>query len=71
MTIEAMGWVATAISCGSYFFREPATLRRAQAAASCVWIVYGLTLGAVPLIAANVFVAFAALWSSRRQSVKS
>ena len=68
MSIESMGWAATAVSVGSYFCREPASLRRVQAAASCIWIVCGLVIGAIPLVVCNVIVAAAALYSSRRQN---
>ncbi|HET8546788.1 MAG TPA: hypothetical protein VFL57_02230 [Bryobacteraceae bacterium] len=64
MMLNAMGWAATALSVGSYFFREPTILRRVQAGASCVWIVYGLIIGSAPLVACNVIVAGAALFSS-------
>jgi hypothetical protein len=64
MSLDAMGWAATAVSVASYFFREPALLRRVQAGASCVWIVYGVIIGSAPLVACNVVVAGAALYSS-------
>jgi hypothetical protein len=64
MTIDAVGWVATAIFSSSYFVRQPAALRRIQAGAACLWIVYGVAIGAVPVIVANVIVAAAAISSS-------
>ena len=64
--LDLIGWIATAVFASSYFFRQPAALRRIQAVAACLWIAYGLLLGAVPVVAANVIVAGAALWSSRR-----
>ncbi len=64
MTIEALGWVATAIFASSYLFRAPAALRRIQAAAACLWVAYGLAIHALPVVAANVIVAAAALVSS-------
>ncbi len=67
--LESIGWVATAVFSTSYFFRQPATLRRIQAAAACLWIVYGLCIHALPVVIANVIVAAAALYSMpRRQS---
>ena len=39
-----------------------------QAGAACLWIVYGILLGALPVVAANVIVAIAALWSSRKRN---
>lgn len=64
MKLDAIGWVATAIFSSSYFFRQPAMLRRIQALAACLWIAYGLAIGSFPVIAANVIVALAALYSS-------
>ena len=62
--LDAIGWAATAIFAASYFFRRPAALRRVQAAAACLWVVYGLAIGALPVVAANVIVAAAAVYSS-------
>ncbi len=62
--LEAIGWVATAVFATSYFFRRPATLRRVQAPAACLWVAYGLAIGALPVVAANVIVGGVALWSS-------
>jgi hypothetical protein len=62
--LETIGWVATAVFAGSYFSKEPATLRRLQAAAAGLWIAYGVLLKAPPVIVANVIVATLALWSS-------
>ena len=64
MTISAIGWVATAIFSTSYFVKQPALLRRIQAGAACLWIVYGVAIGAAPVIVANAIVAVAALASS-------
>lgn len=65
--LDTIGWIATAVFSTSYFFRQPAVLRRIQAAAACLWIVYGVALHAFPVIAANVIVAAAALVSSARR----
>ena len=62
--LEAIGWIATAVFASSYFSKEPATLRRLQAAAALLWIAYGVVLKAPPVIVANVIVASLALWSS-------
>ena len=62
--LEAIGWVATAVFATSYFFRRPATLRRVQAATACLWVAYGLAIGALPVVAANVIVGAVALYSS-------
>ena len=70
--LESIGWVATAVFSTSYFFRQPTTLRRIQAAAACMWIVYGLCIHALPVVIANVRVTAAALYSMpKRQSSTS
>jgi len=63
---DAIGWVATALFASSYFFKRPALLRRTQALAAGLWIVYGAIIGAMPVVAANSIVAGLALWSSFR-----
>ena len=66
MTGAWIGWIATAIFATSYFVPRLSTLSKIQAAAACLWIVYGLKIGAMPVIAANLIVAGAALYSSFR-----
>ena len=66
--LDGIGWVATAIFSTSYFFRQPAALRRIQAVAACVWIVYGLSIHALPVVIANLVVAAAAVASMSRAS---
>jgi hypothetical protein len=66
--LNLIGWVATAVFSTSYFFRRPGALRRIQAAAACLWIVYGILLHAFPVVAANLIVAAAALYSARQQA---
>jgi hypothetical protein len=62
--LESIGWVATVVFASSYFFKDPATLRRLQAGAALLWIAYGVLLNAPPVIVANLIVASLALWSS-------
>lgn len=65
-----LGWVATAAFTASYFARRPVALRWIQAAAACLWIAYGLAIHAFPVVVANLIVALAAVYTSRkRQSV--
>jgi uncharacterized protein with PQ loop repeat len=59
-----IGWIATAVFACSYLCRRSATLRRVQAAAAVLWIVYGVLIQAAPVIVANLVVAGAALLSS-------
>jgi len=63
---NALGWIATAAFSASYFARRPVVLRRVQAAAACLWIAYGLAIHALPVVAANLIVAAAALYSITR-----
>jgi len=64
--LDAIGWAATAVFAASYLCKEPAMLRRLQAAAALLWILYGVILKAPPVIVANVIVAALAAWSSLR-----
>jgi hypothetical protein len=65
MTIlNSIGWVATAVFASSYFFRQAATLRKIQAGAALLWVVYGFLIGAMPVVVANLIVAGAAVYSS-------
>jgi len=60
---DTLGWIATAIFVGSYFFKRPAFLRAAQMAGAALWIVYGTLIGAIPVIVANGLVFAAAAWT--------
>ncbi len=64
---DYFGWIATAIFSSSYFFRRPAALRWIQAVAALLWIAYGFSVGARPVIVANLIVAAAAVYSSLLQ----
>jgi uncharacterized protein with PQ loop repeat len=68
MTLGWIGWVATAVFASSYLCREAASLRRVQAAAAVLWVVYGVLIQAAPVIVANLIVAGVALVSSLRLS---
>jgi hypothetical protein len=71
MGLNLIGWVATAVFGSSYFFRRAAALRMAQALAALLWVAYGIAIGAMPVVAANVIVAGAALYSiARGRSVR-
>jgi hypothetical protein len=62
--IEWVGWTATAVFAVSYFCRRPAAMRRVQALAAGLWIVYGIAIKAPPVIVANLVVAAVAIFSS-------
>jgi hypothetical protein len=59
----SLGWAATAVFVGSYFFRRPATLRITQMCGAALWILYGVFIHAAPVIAANALVCAAAAWT--------
>jgi inner membrane protein len=61
-----IGWVATALFASSYFCKRQVTLRRVQAAAAVLWVIYGLLIHAFPVVVANALVAMVALYSSFR-----
>ena len=63
---ELLGWVATAVFVGSYFFSRPSLLRAMQMLGAALWITYGLLIGASPVIVANVLVLLAAAWTAWR-----
>jgi len=65
--LNSIGWVATAVFASSYFFRQPATLRKIQAGAALLWVAYGFLISAMPVVVANVIVAGAAVYSSFAQ----
>ena len=66
MSTDWIGWVATAMFAASYLCKDPARLRRVQALAACMWVVYGAIIGAAPVLVANLIVAGMAGWSSLR-----
>ena len=63
---EVIGWLATAIFSGSYFVRNPATMRWVQACAAICWILYGVLLHARPVIVANLIVVSLAAFTAWR-----
>src|SRR5436305_7614096 len=68
--LDWLGWVATALFAGSYFCKRTITLRLTQAMAAVVWMGYGIILHALPIIVANVSVAFMASYSAWREYSK-
>ena len=64
--IDALGWLATAVFVGSYFFTRPALLRGVQMGGAALWILYGVMIGASPVVVANVLVGAAACWTAIR-----
>lgn len=64
MKLEWIGWVATAFFASSYFFKQADVLRKVQAGAALLWVIYGLIIHAFPVVVANLVVASVALYSS-------
>jgi hypothetical protein len=67
MSYEWIGWMATAVFVGSYACKDPSRLRQVQAVAACLWMAYGIVIGAAPVLVANLLVAGVAGWSSVRR----
>ena len=66
--IQYLGWVATAVFVGSYLCKGAAALKRMQMIGALMWVVYGLVIGATPVVAANLLVFSVAGWTLMRTS---
>jgi hypothetical protein len=64
--IQCLGWSATAVFVGSYFFARPSVLRGVQMLGALLWVTYGVLINASPVIVANVLVFAAAAWTTFR-----
>jgi hypothetical protein len=64
MRLDWIGWIATAVFASSYLCKQPLLLRRIQAGAALLWVIYGLMIHAFPVVVANLVVAGAAAYSS-------
>ena len=51
---------------GSYFCARPSALKRVQMVGALMWVLYGLLIGASPVVAANLLVFGAAAWTMTR-----
>ncbi len=69
MWLNVIGWTATAVFSSSYFFKEAATLRRIQAAAAALWVLYGVAIHSAPVVVANLIVGIAAIYTSLRSAL--
>ena len=65
--IELLGWAATAVFVGSYFFARPSVLRSVQMFGALLWVLYGVLINASPVVVANVLVFSAAAWTAFRR----
>jgi hypothetical protein len=66
--ITSLGWIATVVVVASYFCSRQQMLRRMQMVGAVVWTIYGLSIGASPVVVANVLVFSAAAWTARRRT---
>lgn len=69
--IDCLGWMATAVFVGSYFFSRPAALRGMQMLGALLWMTYGFLISAMPVIVANILVFSAAAWTAFRRAPTS
>lgn len=63
-----LGWIATGVFTSSYLFKRADSLRLVLMIAALMWIAYGVLVGALPVVVANLLVlgaAAAATWSGR------
>lgn len=60
---ESVGWIATAVVGASFFFDSPTTLRKVQIVGALLWLSYGVVIGSMPVIVANMLVFTMATWS--------
>ena len=58
---DNLGWLAMTAFAASYLCKTATALRRAQAGAAALWILYGVTTGAMPVVVSNAVVAFMAV----------
>jgi hypothetical protein len=64
--IELLGWLATGVFISSYFFTRPSVLRGVQVGGAALWTIYGVFIGAPPVIVANLLVGAVACWTALR-----
>lgn len=69
--IEYLGWAATAVFVSSYFFDRADVLRAVQMAGAVMWVIYGVMIEAIPVVAANLLVFGAAAWASIRSRLNA
>jgi cytochrome c oxidase subunit IV len=66
--VEYLGWSATAVFVGSYFCLRSSVLRGMQMLGALLWLIYGILIGASPVVVANVLVFSAAAWTLFRKT---
>jgi uncharacterized protein with PQ loop repeat len=68
---EYLGWAATAVFVASYFFTRAQAIKRVQMIGALLWAMYGILIGASPVIVANVLVFSAAAWTTMRDAASA
>lgn len=68
LLIESVGWLATAAVVASFFFADQDMLRKVQIFGASLWLVYGIAIGSLPVIVANVLVVTAATLTTIRRN---
>lgn len=66
--IESIGWLATAVVVASFFFADQTMLRKVQIFGASLWLAYGIAIGSLPVIVANVLVVTAATLTTIRRN---
>jgi len=67
---SVIGWTETAVFSSSYFFKGAATLRRIQAAAAALWVIYGVAIHSAPVVVADLIVGLVAVYTSLHLALK-
>jgi hypothetical protein len=62
--VDYLGWAATLVFVGSYFFKAPNAMRRIQMLGAVMWMAYGALMQAAPVFVANLLVLCAAGWTA-------
>jgi hypothetical protein len=63
---DAVGWIATVVFVGSYFFPKPTMLRGLQMLGAALWMIFGVLIASKPVIVSNILVFAAAGWTLMR-----
>ena len=66
---ELCGWISTGMFACSYLLRSARALLLLQLASACLGLVYGLAVGAMPLVVANAVIVASAGYKIARSLV--
>ena len=64
--VDILGLVAGVIVAASLSMSGPVKLRALNGGGAVLWVVYGVILGAMPIVAFNVWIFFADLYYLRK-----